>query len=846
MMHHITLVFRNIWFHRKPYLAVMAGVMISASVITGALIVGDSVRFSLRRLTDLRLGKTRYALEANDRFFRQDLANELSVQTHLTLSPVMQIAGIAINSDKNLRINQVQVIGVDKRFGELWDQPPPIPGMDEAIISRNVAEKLKLKQGDDLLLRIRNQGKAPSGAPFVAEKSPSVSMRVKVTEIATDEQMGRFSLKNNQSAPYNIFVSLKQMASLLKLSGYANILLVANEGSPEIITPTLDSALRICWKADDAGLVFRKPLSNGIYQITTDRIFFPDYTANAVLAVLPSCKPILTYLVNSISSGKGSTPYSFVTATSESFLKQPIGRRQVIINDWLAKDLGIGAGDSVMLRYFLMGPLRSLHEDSARFFVKSVIPVKNGLADPGLMPDFPGLSDAGNCRDWETGAPVDLKKIRVRDEQYWRDYRGTPKAFISIEAGKEIWGNRFGNYTAFRFDSRDGDIPGFEKLLMQRIKPDQYGLFFRPVYAEGQIAANNSTDFGELFLSLSFFILLSALLLTAMLFSMVARMRMAEKRHIMTILSGEALLVIVTGAIAGSVGGICYNYFLILGLNTIWQDAVNTSLLVMEVKVITLITGAVTGIITSLTVLLAILWKNLREPLSSLVKGSVRVKDKGHGKTQVFTLIVAATSIGISMAIWLWVLFGGKAMNSSLSLIAGGLMIPGGLALLDLFLKRRSKAPGNENPVDGIPGIGQLALKNLALHRSRTISVVALLALGTFTIIITGANRKTFFGNDTNRSSGTGGFLLWTASTLPMMNDLNTIHGASAFGLQDEDALKTVRFFQLPGLEGDDASCLNLNQVSNAGVLGIPANSFDSLHVFSFSGLDPKVDPSHP
>ena len=123
---------------------------------------------------------------------------------------------------------------------------------------------------------------------------------------------------------------------------------------------------------------------------------------------------------------------------------------------------------------------------------------------------------------------------------------------------------------------------------------------------------------------------------------------------------------------------------------------------------------------------------------------------------------------------------------------------------------------------------------------------MALLSLGTFTIIITGANRKTFYGQETSSHSGTGGFLLWTESVLPVMNDLNSSRGAGFFGLQDEEVLKQVRYIQLPGLDGDDASCLNLNQVSRPGLLGIPAELFNRLHTFNFTNLDRSVDPVHP
>ena len=867
------LLLRNLWHYRKPYLAVMAGVAISTAVLTGGLIVGDSVRNSLQQLTDVRLGNTRYAMQSDDRFFRQELAGEISAQANLKCAAVMQVGGIAINTDKNLRINQVQIIGTDHHFEFFRDQPLPEPADDEAIISRNTATKLDLQPGDELLLRIRKPGKAPSNAPFVEEKTPSVSVRVTITAIAEDIHLGRFSLKNNQTAPFNIFLPLKQLSRLLELPGQANLLIVAGDRSNAATAEKLDSILHKCWKPADAGINIKKmePLPNPAgskavgqfrnaeinletsqYEITTDRIFFIDNISHAIKSTIPGIQSILTYLVNSISHGNRSTPYSFVTAASESFLQQSTGEKEVIINEWLANDLGVKPEDSVMLRYFLMGPLRSLREDSIRFKILSVIPLSSSLSDPALMPDFPGMSDAGNCRDWETGAPINLKNIRDKDEQYWNKYRGTPKAFISMASGEKLWHNRFGNYTSFRFQARESNLRGIENSLMQKIKPAQTGLFFRPVYEEGQLAAANSTDFGELFLSLSFFILASALLLTAMLFSLLAQSRTGEmgllssigfrKRLILRIISTEAIAIAIAGAIPGVILGILYNRFLIFGLNTIWHDAVNASQIMMVVNVPTLIAGFTLGIITSILVLLGVVWKNLRKPLAVLTRGTSGTMNRLSARKNMWlTIVLASGTISIALGLLLWLLFTGDTMNVALFLTSGGLMLAGGLAICNILLNLQAGKISNT-----IPGFTDLILRNLSIRPGRTLSAVSLLAIGAFIVIITGANHKTFYGTETSRNSGTGGFLLWAETLLPINNDLNSAFGASKFGLRDEDGLRDIRYIQLSRIDGDDASCLNLNQVSTPAILGIPAKLFSQRNGFTLVNADSSVDRKQP
>ena len=113
----------------------------------------------------------------------------------------------------------------------------------------------------------------------------------------------------------------------------------------------------------------------------------------------------------------------------------------MIINQWTAEDLGARTGDSVTLSYFEIGPLRELREITRSFIIKDIIDNQANHIDSSLMPRFQGLSEAGNCSDWDAGVPIDLKRIRDKDEKYWDDYRGTPKVLLSLETGAEIWKN---------------------------------------------------------------------------------------------------------------------------------------------------------------------------------------------------------------------------------------------------------------------------------------------------------------------------------------------------------------------------------------------------------------------
>jgi ABC-type antimicrobial peptide transport system permease subunit len=83
-------------------------------------------------------------------------------------------------------------------------------------------------------------------------------------------------------------------------------------------------------------------------------------------------------------------------------------------------------------------------------------------------------------------------------------------------------------------------------------------------------------------------------------------------------------------------------------------------------------------------------------------------------------------------------------------------------------------------------------------------------------------------------SGGTGGYLLWAESAIPVKEDLNNSKGKTEFGL-DEEELKDLEFVQAKRLSGDDASCLNLNYVAVPSVLGIDPSGFIKRGSFSFA-----------
>ena len=249
--------------------------------------------------------------------------------------------------------------------------------------------------------------------------------------------------------------------------------------------------------------------------------------------------------------------------------------------------------------------------------------------DDSWMPAFPGLAESHNCRDWDLGVPVNTDRIRPKDEDYWKQYRGTPKAFISLATGQKLWGNPFGNLTSVRFRGTTVETSAIGPEILKGLAPRQQGLAFTDAEAEGKRSASNSTDFGGLFISLSFFLIIAALLLVALLMTLHVQSRMKEagilsaigfsKKSILRIMISEGLLLAMAGGIIGALFGVLYDRLLLLGLNTIWLDAVGTTGLIMKIKPATLLIGSLAGAVIVIPVILLVILKNLRKPVYTQV-----------------------------------------------------------------------------------------------------------------------------------------------------------------------------------------------------------------------------------
>lgn len=487
---------RSLVFYWRTNLGVFLAVVVSTAVLTGALVVGDSVRYSLKMITEARLGTTQLALVPQNRFFRAELADELAAELNTTVAPVLQLQGLIANDDGTMRANRIEVLGVDDRFFRVG-AGQNIFGDNSSgavVLNEPLAAGLDVGAGDEVVLRIEKPGLMPRDVPLTPDSDMSIAFRLVVKAVATESEFGRFSLKANQIAPLNVFVPLQWLQEKLGRSARANMILVAANAEDSITIEKANEAIKKCWQLADADLEPRRLEHNDVLEIRSKRVFIDDSVAAVAMNADDESIGILTYFVNELSSGDRTTPYSMVTA-ADDLVSMDMQDDEIIISQWLADDLDAKVGDEIELAYFVVGPTRKLQEKKSGFRVSAIVLMDNPAMDPNLMPDYPGLADAENCRDWDPGIAIDLDKIREHDEDYWQRYKGTPKAFVTLKAGQKMWANRYGNLTAVRYPSNKYR-ERITKNLLNNVAPASVGLFFQSVRAHGIKAGNQATDFG--------------------------------------------------------------------------------------------------------------------------------------------------------------------------------------------------------------------------------------------------------------------------------------------------------------------------------------------------------------
>ncbi len=1018
-----TVILRSVQYYWRTHLGVILGAALGALVLTGALLVGDSVKATLRRQAEMRVGKADVAMTGGDRFFRAVLADAAGAEA----APVLMLRATVARADGGARVNVAQLLGVDERFWKLApvsadgdgkgrvgvppaapgvppgasaldrtsfrepapstggvpgvtpgtaggtptlprnvDRSAPAPPMSDAVdLNSRLAQQLRVAPGDTVIVRVEKPGAFSKDAPLSGEENDAVALRVRVARIVSDEEYGRFALAASQVPPFTVFAPLAMVQRKLGTIAKANVLLLANvlprpvrymfwdtglvtrlprgHFRYEALQKSFSSALEgePIWSLTDAQLSLRD-LSTGGLELRTSRVFLDP----PVVAAAPRGKDdrrvdSLTYFVNAIEAGGTderrtskpelpmsndgarersetgneardpirnpqseirnlrSTPYSMVTAVeapSSGFLPAELADDEIVISQWEADDLGITTGAKVTVKYFTMGERRELVEKAREFNVLAVLPMSEPQLNSSWMPDFPGLSDKKNCRDWKPGFAFDATRMREKDQAYWEQYRGTPKAFVNLKIGQEMWGNRWGNTTALRWPAGT-DRAEIEKALREKLTPEMLGFQFIPLREQALAATKAPVDFGELFVSFSFFLIIAAAVLTGLLFVFSLEQRNAEAglllalglrpRQVrrMFLLEGAALAVI--GSVLGVAGAALYTKLVLRALTTVWRGAVGAVQFEFVMPPATLAIGVVSGVLVALLAM----WLASRRQMRRTARELLVNADSGergeaignaggrcarlNAKRQTPNAKLQTEDGGeparfgklwrLAFGVWRSAFSRAQARPDSIETVAksetrtpwsaiflfvcalalaffggrspGVFFGAGALLLLAGLMFVFSLLRRSANAAGGLETLAQLGTRNAARRRGRSLATIAVLASGVFMVVAVDSFRHGPIAETTQKDSGTGGFALVGESATPVYDDLNTAKGREVYGLDDK-IMEGVNVVPMRVRDGDDASCLNLNRALQPRLLGVKPGDLAGRFRFSKTGAD--------
>ncbi len=136
--------------------------------------------------------------------------------------------------------------------------------------------------------------------------------------------------------------------------------------------------------------------------------------------------------------------------------------------------------------------------------------------------------------------------------------------------------------------------------------------------------------------------------------------------------------------------------------------------------------------------------------------------------------------------------------------------------------------------------MARLGFRSAAHRPSRSVLSAALIASAAFIIVSVDAFRREGGALDADRKSGTGGYVLYAESEIPLLHNPNDAAGREALMIQAPE-VAAARFTRFRVRSGDDVSCLNLYRPTNPTIVA-PEDGFIESNRFTFSSSMAESD----
>jgi hypothetical protein len=230
-----TLVRRSLSYHWRTNLAVVLGVAAAVSVLAGALLVGDSVRGSLKDIAVGRLGRADEVIAATG-FFRAALAEDVArISGVAGAAPMIVANGFVTNESSGRRAGTVLVYGVDERFWRFHGAEPP----DGVYVSPALAAEIAANRGDVLLTRVQRPSEIPIESLFGRKDETGRTIRLTLAGVLPRERLGEFALQPQQTAVRAVFAPLRRLQRDLGVGDAVNTIVVAGNVAADALGSVL-------------------------------------------------------------------------------------------------------------------------------------------------------------------------------------------------------------------------------------------------------------------------------------------------------------------------------------------------------------------------------------------------------------------------------------------------------------------------------------------------------------------------------------------------------------------------------------------------------------------------------
>ncbi len=421
-----------------------------------------------------------------------------------------------------------------------------------------------------------------------------------------------------------------------------------------------------------------------------------------------------------------------------------------------------------------------------------------------------------------------------------------------------------------------------ESIVRDALEPvlGELGWSLIPVRQRQFAASQGTTPFDALFLSLSFFVIMAAVMLIAMLFrlGLIERVRqfgtlMAvgwTPRRVASLVFLEGIVVAAFGVVLGAAGGFGYASAVLWALRTWWVGAVTVPFLEFHWTVASLLGGVIAGWLVALVTIGVTIRSLLRADAQTLLSGREgasagtvsRGKDQGGNREDAHRGRERGRRVARGGVRWLDVA-AGSVLVAALSVAAFGAtasgqeaaagFVGGGMLLLIAAmlqihrrLSRRRQGPETsaartegdrgreESDAAGRISMTGLAARSATRQPIRSTLSIGLMAAAAFLIVAMSAFRL----QPSDR--GTGGFELLGRTSQPLFGDLGDPQERADLLGSDAEVFDGVTVAAWRLRPGQDASCNNLYQASQPTVLGVPGD-FAGLFQAADSGSDERT-----